>query len=270
LLIDLIFMQKSILASILVFLAFSTFAQTEELKRVPVEGKIIDTKNQPVINAHILNKGRNEGWVTDLNGRFQSSGFPGDTLEISAISYHPVKFFIPDSFREPVHNTEIIMLPDTVQLREIAIHPWPATLSKLKQEFMKVEVEDPADEIDLHLPSMADIKAMNRTPGEPGQIGLYSGSSPISLLYNQFSREAKSRKLYSEVLKREKAEKRYNRSVVARVTGLKNDEEILKFMEFCALQVKFILESSDYELYAAILNCYEDYCQAGFQPSGSK
>jgi hypothetical protein len=48
---------------------------------------------------------------------------------------------------------------------------------------------------------------------------------------------------------------------------LKNEDDIKNFMEFCALQIKFILESTDYELYAAILNCYDEYCKAGFQPA---
>jgi len=263
-------MWKSILSLLFVLIAIVSIAQTGELKRVSVKGTIFDTKNKPIAYAHILNEQRNEGWISDLYGNFQTSAYPGDTLEISALSFHPVWFPIPGYIQGSEYQADIILQPDTVQLKEIAIYPWPATLSQLKREFMDVAVNDPADEIDLHLPSLADIKAMNRTPGEPGQIGLYSGTSPISLLYNQFSREARSRRLYSEVLKHEKAEKRYNRSVVARVTGLKNEDDILKFMEFCALQVKFILESNDYELYAAILNCYDEYCQSGFQPSGDK
>jgi hypothetical protein len=263
-------MQKCILSLILVFSALSSLAQTGELKRVSVNGTVSDTKNKPVAYAHILNTQRNEGWISDLYGNFKTSAYPGDTLEISSLSFHPVWFVIPEYIHGYEYQADIIMQPDTIQLKEIAIYPWPATLSQLKKEFMKVEVNDPADEIDLHLPSLADIKAMNRTPGIPGQIGLYSGSSPISLLYNQFSREARSKRLYSEVLKREKAEKRYNRTVVTRVTGLKNEDDIRKFMEFCALQVKFILESTDYELYAAILNCYDDFCDSGFQPSVDK
>ena len=60
---------------------------------------------------------------------------------------------------------------------------------------------------------------------------------------------------------KETAGKRYNKEVVSHITGLKDEDQIRKFMEFCALQIKFILESTDYELYAAILGCYKEYCQ---------
>ena len=46
-----------------------------------------------------------------------------------------------------------------------------------------------------------------------------------------------------------------------KITGLKDDQEIREFMKFCTLEVKFILEASDYELYLAIRNCYVEYAQ---------
>ena len=104
---------------------------------------------------------------------------------------------------------------------------------------------------------------------EPGQIGLYSGPGPVSILYEQFSKEGRSRRMYAEFLRKDKAWTRYNSTVVSKITGLKNEDDIQKFMQFCALQIKFILESTDYELYAAILNCYDEYCRAGFQPDQS-
>jgi hypothetical protein len=70
-------------------------------------------------------------------------------------------------------------------------------------------------------------------------------------------------------MNKERAEKRYNKALVSRITGLKTEDDLKKFMQFCALQIKFILESTDYELYAAISNCYDEYCRAGFQPDQS-
>lgn len=260
-------MLKTALTIITSVLIISSFAQSGEENRMIFSGTVTDPNNKPVPYAHIQNKGQHEGWISDLYGNFRASAVPGDSLEITAISYHKVHIFVPADYPGNHYVAEITMIPDTVLLKEIAIYPWPATYSQLKQKFMEVEVKDPASELDLNIPTPKDIAAMNRTPGEPGQIGLYSGTSPISMLYNKYSKEAKSKKLYAEAVNREKAEKRYNRSVVKRVTGLKNEDDITKFMEFCALQIRFILESTDYELYAAILNCYNDFCETGFKPS---
>ena len=90
------------------------------------------------------------------------------------------------------------------------------------------------------------------TPAPAGGVGLES---------DKFSKEAKSRQAYAEVMKKEKAENRYNKKVVSNITGLKDEEEITAFMKFCPLNVKFILESTDYELYLAVRNCYVEYAQ---------
>ena len=241
----------------------SAFSQTGDREKVRIEGEILDARQNPVSYAHILSKPGNDGWVGDYYGKFRVEVFPGDTLIFSAISFHHVLLLVPEDAKTRPYNFSITMHDDTVRLKELVIHPWPATYEQLRRDFMKVEIDDPAADLDLHMPSMKEIAAMNRTPGVPGQIGLYSGSGPFSLIYDQFSKEARSKRLYAEVMKKEKAEKRYNRALVTRITGLKTEDDIEKFMEFCALQVKFILESTDYELYAAILNCYNDFCKAG-------
>lgn len=94
----------------------------------------------------------------------------------------------------------------------------------------------------------------------------HSGPGPFSLLYGHYSKEAKSKKLYADLILKERAGRRYNKILVSKITGLINDDEIKNFMEFCALQIKFILESTEYELYAAILGCYNEYCEKGYNP----
>jgi len=95
------------------------------------------------------------------------------------------------------------METDTVGLKEVVIYPWPATFRQFTEEFMDLEVEDPLAGLDLHLPSPEELKMLSQKIGEPGQVTLYSGPGPFSLLYDQFSKEAKSKRLYSDVLKKE-------------------------------------------------------------------
>lgn len=257
--------KKLTIILFLSFNLFSSFGQIELSERIAVSGVILDEKLKPVSYAHIIERSRNEGWVSDYYGKFRADVFPGDTLVISAVSYYNSIIIIPGRTDTDELFIRITLKTDTIQLKELVVHPWPSTLSQLKRELMEVVIDDPVADLDLNMPSMKDLAALARTPGVPGQIGLYSGPGPLSLLYGQFSKEARSRKLYAEVMKKDKAERRYNKAVVSRITGLKSEENLQKFMEFCALQVKFILESTDYELYAAILNCYDEFCQAGLQ-----
>jgi len=56
-----------------------------------------------------------------------------------------------------------------------------------------------------------------------------------------------------------KVEMVYNLDLINKITGLSNEKEIRKFMDFCNLQLEFILNVSDYELYLAILDCLKDF-----------
>lgn len=259
-------MLKYLATILLSFCLLYAYSQNDADGRIKVTGEIKDTKMKAVSYAHIVEKSRNEGWVGDYYGCFQAYVYPGDTLVISAVSYHPAFIYIPSDANNQGYLVEIIMQQDTIHLKELVIYPWPATYSQLKKDFLKVEIEDPMADIDLNLPSLKDLGKFLKTPMEPGQIGIYAGPGPFSILYDQFSKEARSKRMYAEILKKEKVDKRYNKATVSRITGLKGEDEIKKFMDFCSLQIKFILESTDYELYAAILNCYDEYCRAGLQP----
>lgn len=248
-------MLKRLFTFILCSCLIYSFAQTNETGRVIVNGEIKESNFEPVSYAHILLKTRNEGCVGDYYGKFTIGVFPGDTLIISAVSLHHEIIFIPDTISSAEYFVQVFMQKDTVNLKELVVRPWPATFKLLKEEFMKIEIEDPIADLDLHLPTPEEMRNLAYSQGGiviPG---------PIGILYDQFSKEARSKKIYAELMKKENAGKRYNKTMVKRITGLKNDDDIRKFMEFCALQIRFILESTDYELYAAIMNCFGEFCK---------
>jgi hypothetical protein len=250
-------MPRRYFTALLLLCFIHAYPQSDQNSWVSVSGKISDSTLQPVAFAHIININRELAWISDYNGNFYAYGYPGDTLTFSAISYQKALLVIPRLTAGSNYQLGVQLKSDTVQLKEIVIHPWPATISQLRQELLEVEVEDPLENLDLHLPSPEELKmlAVSLEGGFGVKVPL------ISMIYNQFSKEAKSKKLYKEALRVEKASLRYNKSVVSKITGLKNEDALYKFMEYCALQVSFILESTDYELYAAIMDCYEDYCK---------
>ncbi len=228
--------------------------------RIQVSGEIRDSRLIPVSYAHIVIKNRPEGVVGDYYGNFRIGALPGDTLVISAVSYHNAYVPVPQGFNRTGYNVSITLQSDTINLAEVVVHPWPATLERLRREVLNHEPEDPLANLDLHLPSPAELKmlaaaAASRTPG----MVTITAPGPISLFYDRFSKEARQKKAYAEVMKKEQAGKRYNAEVIARVTGFKDPEEIKKFTDFCKLELSFILEASDYDLYAAITNCYKAY-----------
>ncbi len=117
-----------------------------------------------------------------------------------------------------------------------------------------MKIEDPLANLDLHIPSPQELKAL----GSSGAITL---PGPFSLLYGQFSKEAKTKRLMAKLNILDKVRTRYNPSVISRITGLKDEKEIQKLMDYCKLQDQFILNATDYELYAAIMSCYTEYSE---------
>ena len=54
---------------------------------LPISGKIIDAKGNPLVGVRITTKGRSVGTVTDVNGNFQLEAAIGETLYISHIGF---------------------------------------------------------------------------------------------------------------------------------------------------------------------------------------
>ena len=88
-----------------------------------------------------------------------------------------------------------------------------------------------------------------------------SFTSPISLLYNSFSKRAKSeKKLQSLTHSDNRAniiKQKYNRELVRKLTGLREGEKLDDFLVYCEPTLEFILKSSDYEVAMLILHRYE-------------
>jgi len=171
----------------------------------------------------------------------------------SAGSFHHALIPLPGTMALTGNHFKVFMQTKVVNLKELVVRPWPATYQQFKKEFIEMEIEDPLANLDLHLPSPEEMRMLACSPGG-------TGISIISFLYDKYSKEALSKKIYEGLMKKEKAAVRYNNALISKITGIKDETEIRKFIDFCALQVQFILDSSDYELYAAIMDCYQNFC----------
>ncbi|WP_332911121.1 carboxypeptidase-like regulatory domain-containing protein [Algoriphagus boritolerans] len=71
--------------SVFLTLVFNfSFAQETQ-----VSGKVSDLNNDPLPGATILVKGTSRGTVTDVDGMYLISAFPGDTLVFSFVVSNP-------------------------------------------------------------------------------------------------------------------------------------------------------------------------------------
>jgi len=234
----------------LITIRFIGFGQSDNLVRL--YGRIVSEEGMGLSNAHIVNNTNETGTISNHDGYFSIHCNNNDTILITSIGFRKIKYIVP-KIHKPKFLKNFILHTDTVDLVETIIYPYPATASALKKDILVLSLE-PEPKIDLHLEA-AEIQPL---PSEGFVI-----KGPITKLYEAFSRHAKIQRKYFAIVKADhkiaEVAKIYNKDLVKKLTGLKNEKEIIRFMEFCDLDPEFILLSNIYELYYTINNCYKEF-----------
>lgn len=247
-------MQRLLFLIILFFSLLSGFCQ--DYRPIHLKGNVVDFKGEPIPYTNILVLNKHSGIATDYSGEFNISVEKNDTLLFTAIGYKDVKHIIPDTILTVVYHLTVQMVTDTILLQKAIVYPWPATEKLLVKEYLELELPD--NDINLRLPK--NYGHVNRT--SEGFVGI-TMPGPAQILYDLFSREAKNRRLYESIVNKDREERyiasRLSKSLIEKITGLKDPEEIEGFLKFCNLSYKYVLASTDYEIALRIKNCYTQY-----------
>ncbi|MDP2423200.1 MAG: hypothetical protein U1C46_04050 [Bacteroidales bacterium] len=248
--------MRSALFIVCLFFFASVFAQ--ERKPGHFEGRIIDLYNNTLEYAHVINLSRSYGVVADHNGRFIMPAFEGDSLMITHVS-HITRFIRAElptiAFPEP---TEIVMLPKIFELKEFIVRYLPKTKMEFRHDFVQLKLPEATPAVDIRMPHIHTLVYLGPEHG----LGVVI-KGPFQALYDQFSREAKSkRKLESELARevtRALVEHKYNHQLISSLTGLRDHDSLQSFMDYCNLPNEIVLKSTQYELCIEILQCFESY-----------
>jgi hypothetical protein len=215
---------------------------------VRMAGRVLSrTDGKSVPFSTVYNRVTKKGVVADSSGFFSLVISSKDTLEIRHVGFRPLLYVKPSN-RNANYYEEIYLPESFFELKEVTIYRKRKVLETIA---LNPEYER-TDPFQIYL--FGAGKPRSRTPA--------SFSSPISAIYESFSRrEQNLRKL--EVLKanrqlQELARIRYNEYYVESLTGLKG-QDLAAFMGYCPMQPNFIISASDYELAAAVLNCYRRF-----------
>jgi len=241
-----------LLLVIVIVTSFNSFAQKNNLKKL--HGTVLNADGyKPISNANVINI--NSGFVAISNdeGVFEIQYNDFDSLKISSIGFETKYYVYPGKSNRDIYDF-ITLKTNIYNLPEVKIFPYK-DYDEFKKAFVELDVKEQPT-IDLHLPK--DLQAMP-TSGNGGLV--ISGA--ITALYNILSKQGRAYMHYLDVIEHEDynrtLEKKYNVLVVKNVTGLIDDEETVKFMQFCKLPEEFVYKSNEYELYKAILDCYDSY-----------
>jgi len=191
----------------------------------------------PFVN--LINMRNGNGTITDYNGHFSLIAQDNDTLIFSYIGFARKKIPVAqvknltDSTKKPL---KVVMRPIMVNLAPVSV-----AVTKYKPN---------------------EVDYMKRYTKEHKKLTtLQSLESPITALYEQFSRKGKEhrklREIFERILIQEEVAKKFNPEILRQLT---EDEfvDYERFRRYCwYVSDEFILTHEGYDLYAPIMDCYK-------------
>lgn len=200
---------------------------------------------QVVQLASVYNVNSGVRKISNRSGYFAMMARTNDTLVITAIGYDSLKFVITSLNND---TSLVWMRPKSIRLKEVKIvaaNPKRDSLARAAAEFLKND------------PLMNDYsRILNRPKG--------SLLSPLTALYEQFSKEGRDAARFEEFVaymeKQKQVDRIYNRNLVRRATTIP-ELKIDEFMVYCRLDKDFVLRATAYELVEAIQQCERNFNQ---------
>ena len=200
---------------LLVALSIATWAQQADEQRIQVNGTVLDIDSMsPLPSAHVILNGV-KGTTPDQQGKFTISLKKQDTILVTHVGYRDYLIPIPADLAGDTYYVRVLMSKALIELEEVVIYRWPSTLAGFKEEVMTMEV---AGEERIHIPGSYD------GPVQPIKNKI---SSPISFLYQKFSRAAKQQRRFeatkAKMEHRRMLDAKYHPELVSEVTGIKDE-----------------------------------------------
>ena len=198
----------------------------------------------PIPFAYVINTSTGNGSLCNYDGKFSILASDNDSISFSYLGY----------LKRTIHVRRIKNLNDSTKIY--------LRIILLKNIFLLKTY----DVYDFKIKPY-EREYMNRVINRPRITGINSLESPISALYDAFSRKGKANRklasLYEQMLIDELVEKKFNPEILRRLTG---DETIdfEKFRRYCYnISDQFIIMNDGYDLYAPIMERYRKWKKEG-------
>jgi hypothetical protein len=95
-------------------------AESKLIEKSIAQGVVSDESGQALMGIMVYNLSNSKGTVTDMDGEFEISAKPGDSLQISLIGYETAKRVVSED-----QNLQIAMQPSALALEEVIVRSQP-------------------------------------------------------------------------------------------------------------------------------------------------
>ena len=228
-------------------------------ERVIFRGKVVDfITYQPLENVCVHNLSSGLMVFSNTSGDFSMLITRNDTLAISRVGYNMEVFPITDSLKRINGRATIKLLMKSIILRNVNVYaakPYPLFVKDLVKVTPQEKIDIPGAEIPKEERAHYDRDNGNLLKGTPL-------ASPITFLYERFSRKARLDKMYANLVSNQdevmRLTQKYNPAIVQRITKLEG-EKLEDFMLYCSFTYYTLVTSSDLEIEQMIVNKYHQY-----------
>lgn len=231
-----------IISAALIF-CFACYAQ--ESKPIKISGKVYDVENpaKDFYSLLVVNKSTAEGVFGTQSGEFVIYAKKSDTILVNSVGYTTLKFCLNDSAEQSEYRVTLAMHRISIELKPVTILT-QRDLNEIQKDIEKLGVKKNEDKLE----------------------GVNVIESPITALYQVFSRRERSREkvkeLENEARLRALLKELLTKYVEADIIKL-HDEAFDDFIDFCAVSDDFIKRSSQYDFAMYIKSRYQIYDKFG-------
>jgi hypothetical protein len=221
-------------------IGFCIFVACAELgAQVKVSGIVKDAETgRGLAHAFVINHRTQNGVFCDNGGKFNIETKTNDSLLISLTGYQFTKVLLSDSMAKSSYFVEVKLKVKPIALRPFVVKA-PKTFEQIITDLAKAEQLKP-----------------EATPL------VNAVESPITFLYDQFSKEGKARKkiaeLRAEDAKMELLRELFTRYMVAKIIDT-DENELDDFIRFSGLKNQYTTFDTEYELVTYIKQRWADY-----------
>lgn len=248
---------------VFLFLIIPFFAFSQE--RIILKGNVFDGVTFfPIEGANIYNFSSKKYSFTNKEGNFEIFTRKNDTIIISKPAYQQAFVVVTQEMIER-NRFEISLFFKAIILKEVNVYALPPTYDAFKKEFANTNFTEFYKRIGGTTLTQQDIVNTNYSPDKGANLLNFlpkAVSSPISYLYDKYSRKKKMERLFYELVENqeeiENLPKKYNRDLVTSLTGLEG-EELLDFMTFCKFSYYDLVKWSPEYIISQIKKKHGDY-----------
>ncbi len=235
-------LKLPVLFTIVMINLFAAFAaaQTDTLHNpILISGQVRDENDQPVSNVIIINKQTRSGSFGKADGSFAIYCGKNDTLAITSLGFHTRNVCFADSSAKTQFNMTLFLETRTYRFATVEV-------------FAQRDLEN----------IQREIEQLGYNESDYMLSGINAVQSPITFLYQQFSKKEQSKRLAAQLenadRKRELLKELFQHYVDYDIITLNNDE-FDNFIDYLNVSDEFLKTSSQYDFLIYVKDRFKDY-----------